>query len=134
LVEKDAKLADQVLFWLGKAQAGTAPEPTVNQQQDSQVIAAAINTLRNAATRAQQLENQDPDAKVRRGEILLEMADQMQRIFQNKESAVVYNQLLNDKLMTEREEEITQRLTNALHLAGDYNESDKACVKFQERF
>ena len=62
----------------------TAPEPTVNQQQYSQVIAAAINTLRNAATRAQQLENQDPDAKVRRGEILLEMADQMQRIYQNK--------------------------------------------------
>src|SRR6266704_3243810 len=78
--------------------------------------------------------DQEPEAKLRRGEILLEMADQMQRLFQNKESAAIYNQLLNDKVLTERDEEIMQRLTNALHLAGDYNESDKACVKFQERF
>lgn len=134
LIDKDARLADQVLFWFGKAQAGTAPEASVNQVQHNQVISAAINTLRAAADRAQKLVDVDPDAKMRRGEILLELADQMQRIWQNKEAAAVYNQLLTEKVLAEREEEISQRLTNALHLAGDHGGSDSACVKFQERF
>jgi TolA-binding protein len=134
LAEKDARLSDQVYFWLAKAQAGSAPEPTVNQTQFNQVIAAAINTLRTAADRAQKIAAQDPEAKTRRAEIQLEMADQMQRIYQNREAANVYNQLLNEKALPDRDEEVMQRLTNALHLAGDYNESDKVCVKFLERF
>jgi TolA-binding protein len=134
LVDKEARLSDQVLLWIGKAQAGTAPELSVNPQAHQQTITASINTFRAAAERAQRLGDQDPEAKLRRGDILLEMADQMQRIGQNKESVAIYNQLLNDKTVPEREEEIMQRWTNALHLSGDYNESDKACVKFQERF
>ncbi len=134
LVDRDAKLSDQVLFWLGKAQAGMAPEAAANQQARQQAITAAINTLRQAAERAQKYSDQDPDAKIRRGEVLMEMADQMQRIWQNKEAAAIYNQLLNDKTLADREEEIMQRWTSALHLSGDYNESDKACLKFQERF
>ncbi len=134
LVDKDARLSDQVLFWLGKAKAGAAPEASVNQTAHNRAIADAINTFRAAADRAQKIGDQDPDAKARRGEIMLEMADQMQRIWQNKEAANVYNQLLSDKVLPEREEEIMQRWTNALHLAGDYVEADKACLKFQERF
>lgn len=134
LVDKEARLSDQVLFWIGKAQAGSAPEASVNPQAHQQIIAASINTFRAAAERAQKIVEQDPEAKLRRGEILLEMADQMQRIWQNKEAAAVYNQLLNDKVVPEREEEIMQRWTNALHLAGDYNASDKACLSFVERF
>lgn len=134
LVDRESRLSDQVLFWLGKAQAGTAPEASVNQTAHQQTIAAALNTFRQAAERAQKINDQDPEAKTRRGEILLEMADQMQRIWQNKEAAGVYNQLLSEKILAEREEEIMQRWTTALHLSGDYNESDKACVKFQERF
>jgi TolA-binding protein len=134
LVDKEARLSDQVLFWLAKAQAGTAPEASVNPQAHNQIIAASINTFRAAAERAQKLIGQDSDAKVRRGEILLEMADQMQRIWQNKEAASIYNQLLNDKVLAERDEEIMQRWTNALHLAGAYDDSDKACAKFEERF
>jgi len=134
LVDKDAKLSDQVLFWLGKAQAGAAPDAAANQPAHNQAIAAALNTLRAAVDRAQKLGEQDPDAKVRRGEILLEMADQMQRIWQNKEAAVVYQQLLNEKALSERDEEIAQRLSNALHLAGAYDDSDKACAAFQQRF
>ncbi len=134
LVDKEARLADQVLFWLAKAQVGTAPEAAVNPQGHQQAVVAAINTFRAAAERAQKLGDQDTEAKTRRGEILLEMADQMQRIWQNKEAAVVYNQLLSDKILTERDEEIMQRWTNALHLSGAYDESDKACLAFQQRF
>src|SRR5207253_1633011 len=124
----EPQLSDQVLFWLGKAQVGTAPDASVNLQAHHQTIAAALNTFRQAAERAQKQIAQDPDAKVRRGEILLEMADQMQRIWQNKEAAGVYNQLLNEKLLTERDEEILQRWTSALHLSGAYDDSDKACL------
>ncbi|HZZ81295.1 MAG TPA: tetratricopeptide repeat protein [Gemmataceae bacterium] len=134
LVEKEARLSDQVLFWLGKAQVGLAPDATANLQAHNQAIVNAINTFRSAADRAQRIVAQDPEAKARRGEIQLEMADQMQHIWQNKEAANIYSQLLNEKVLPERDEEIMQRWTNALNLAGDYTESDKACVKFQERF
>jgi cellulose synthase operon protein C len=134
LVEKEARLSDQVLFWLAKAQAGAAPEASVNQTAHNQVIAAALNTFRQAAERAQRISDQDPDAKARRGEILLEMADQMQRIWQNKEAATVYGQLLNEKTLPERDEEIMQRWSSALHLAGAYDDSDKACLAFMQRF
>ncbi|MBI2808985.1 MAG: tetratricopeptide repeat protein [Planctomycetes bacterium] len=134
LVDRDPRLSDQVLFWLGKAQAGAAPDEKTNKQAHDQAINTALNTLRSASDRAKNLGDKDPDAKTRRGEIQLEIADQMQRIRQNKEAAAVYNQLLNDKILIDREEEIMQRWTSALHLAGDYNGSDAACVKFQERF
>jgi TolA-binding protein len=134
LVEKEARLSDQVLFWIGKAQVGLAPDATANLQAHNQAISTAINTFRSAAERAQRVLDKDPDAKSRRGEALLEMADQMQHIWQNKEAAATYSQILNDKILPERDEEVMQRYTNALNLAGDYNESDKACAKFQERF
>ena len=135
LIDKEARLSDQVLLWLGKAQVGLAPDPSVNPQAHQQAIAASLKTFRMAAERAQKISDQDPEAKVRRAEIQLELADQMQRIWQNKEAAAIYNQLLNEKLLPEREEEIMQRWTSALHLAGgDYMEADRACLKFQERF
>jgi TolA-binding protein len=134
LIDKEARLADQVLFWLAKAQAGSAPESSVNQQVHQQTILNALNTFRQAADRAQKMSEKDADARTRRGEILLEMADQMQRIWQNKEAAGVYSQLLNEKILSDRDEEIMQRWTNALHLAGAYDDSDKACLAFQARF
>ena len=134
LVDREARLSDQVLFWLGKAQVGTAPDASVNLQAHQQVVAAALNTFKTAADWAGKLGEQDAEAKARRGEILLEMADQMQRIWQNKEAAAVYNLLLNEKLLSDREEEVMQRWCDALHLAGAYDDSDKVCVAFQQRF
>jgi cellulose synthase operon protein C len=134
LVDKEARLADQVLFWIAKAQAGAADMPNTNLQSQQQLINAAINTLRQAAQRAQNISNQDPDAKTRRGEILLETADQLQRAAQSKEAAAICSQLLTEKMLPDRDEEIMQRWTNALHLAGAYDDSDKACLAFQQRF
>ena len=134
LVDKDAKLSDQVLFWLAKAQVGAAPDGAANPQGHQQAIAASLNTFRQAAERAQKIGSQDAEAKLRRGEILLELADQMQHIRQHKEAAATYQQLLNDKMHPERDEEVMQRLASALHLAGDFAESDKVCALFQQRF
>ncbi len=132
LAEKEPKLADQALLWIGKAQVGAA-DPAKPQEHDN-ALKAAIETFRRAAEKAQGLTNSDPEAKGRRAEMLLEMADTQQLARQFREAANTYNQLLNDKALPDREEEIAQRQAVALHLAGDYVESDKICVAFQQKY
>jgi cellulose synthase operon protein C len=134
LVERDPRLSDQVLFWLGKAQAGLAPAASANLKGHETAIQAAINTLRQAADRAQRIQDQDPEARSRRAEIMLEIADQLQHIRQHRESANLYNQILNEKLLSGRAEETMQRYAVALHLAGDYTESDKVCARFRTTY
>lgn len=134
LVDKDPRLADQVRFWLGKAQAGLAADLKGNPAAHQQALNNALNTLRQAADRAQQLAATDPDARERRGEILLEVADTQQHLKQAREAANLYQQILNEKLLPQREEEVQQRLIGALHLAGDFAESDKAVARFLEKY
>jgi TolA-binding protein len=133
LVDLDRRLSDQVLLWIAKARAGAAPDPG-NAAGREQALRVALETFRQAAERAQQQANQDPEARTRRAEILLEAADTMQVAKQFKEAAGVYNQLLGEKSLPRREEEIQQRLIAALHLAGDYNESDRAVARFLEKY
>jgi TolA-binding protein len=130
LVDKEPRLADQALLWLAKAQIGAA-DPKNTQAYD-QEIKTALDTLRRAAERAQQLANADADAKMRRGEILLELGDAQQLIHQHREAANTYSQVLNEKILPRRDEEILLRLATALHLAGDYGESDKVCARFAQ--
>ncbi len=133
LVDRDKQLSDQVLFWLAKAQAGLAPDRQTNLAGYQKEMNTSLNTLRQAADRAQQA-GMDAEARERRGEILFEIADTQQQLNQFKEAAGTYNQVLNDKVLPRRDEEIMQRLITALHLAGDYNESDKACARFVEKY
>jgi len=133
LADKEPKLADQALLWLAKAQVGAA-DPAKPPQEYENALKAAIETFRRAAEKAQGLTNTDPEAKGRRTEMLLEMADTQQLARQFREAANTYNQLLNDKALPDRDEEIAQRQAVALHLAGDYVESDKVCVAFQQKY
>jgi tetratricopeptide (TPR) repeat protein len=130
LADKEARLADQCLFWIAKAQAGAA-DPA-NATAHEQALKTAINTFRTAADRAGQLANQDQLAKKRRAEILLEMADTQQTAKLYRDAASGYQQLLNDKALPERIEELQQRLATALHLAGDYAASDQVCIAFRK--
>jgi cellulose synthase operon protein C len=134
LIDRDKALSDQVLLWLAKAQAGAAPDQTMNAAGYQQALSTAVGTLRQAHERAQRLGDQDPGNRARRGEILLEIADLQQHLKQHREAANVCNQIINEKLLPEREEEVSLRLAQALHLAGDHNESDKACQRFLEKF
>jgi TolA-binding protein len=135
LAEKNPRLADQVLFWLGKAQAGAAlAADPMNPQARENGLKTAVATLRGAADKAGQMAANDPEAKTRRAEILLELADTMQLANQTKEAAALYDQLFNEKALPARVEEITQRLITALHLAGDYGRSDQLCASFQKDY
>lgn len=99
-----------------------------------QALKTAQNTFRTAADRANQLAAGDPDAKTRRGEILLELADAQQLGKQFGDSVNTYNQILNEKLLPPREEEVVQDLAAAFHLAGNYAESDKICERFRTSY
>src|SRR5205807_1549189 len=78
--------------------------------------------------------NTDPEAKVRRAEILLELADTQQLAKQHGEAATIYAQLVHDKLLPQRAEELLQRQAAALHLAGDYQGSDQVCARFRQLY
>jgi TolA-binding protein len=132
LVDKEPRLADQAIFWIGKAQAGAA-DPA-NAPAYAQALKTALDTFRRAADKAQQQSASDPEAKTRRGEILLELADTQQLAKQFKEAAATYAQILGEKTLPQREEEVLQRQATALHLAGDYAASDQVCLQFQKTY
>jgi TolA-binding protein len=132
VAQKYPQLADQALLWLGKSQAANF-DPN-NPQSKKNALTAGIKTLRQAAEKAQQLANNDATARQRRAEILLELADTQQLAGQSREAAGVYEQLLNEKVLTHRAEELTQRLADAWHLAGDYQRSDQICDQFLKTF
>ena len=132
LVDKEPRLADQALLWIAKAQIGAA-NPN-NRGQYDQALKVGLETLRKAADRAAQLAANDPEAKARRGEILAETGDALQLLGQYKEAAATYNAVIGDKILPAREEELTLSMAIALHLAGDYDGSDKACARFRESY
>src|SRR5262249_9179712 len=113
-------LAAQARLWAGKAQAGAAAPGTPAAWLQAQKTAA--DTLRRAADLARA---NDPGVRARRGLILIEMADVQQAAKLHKEAAATCAQLLGEKLLPDREEEVMQRQATALHLAGDYADPDK---------
>jgi TolA-binding protein len=127
LADKNALLADQAFLWIGKAQVGLADPKKADSYK------SAIDSFRKSAEKAQQrAANNPPDlgAKRRKGEALIELAEAQQFARQFRDAAGTYNQILNEKLLPRRDEEVLQQLAAAWQLAGDYNESDKACLKF----
>jgi TolA-binding protein len=125
LAEKQPRLADQALLWTAKAQAAAA-----DPAKPTPALTAAAATLRQAADKAQQQSAADPEAKQRRAEILVELADVQSSAKQAKEAAGLYEQLLSERALPQRSEELTQRLADALHLAGDFARSDQVCERF----
>jgi TolA-binding protein len=132
LADKEPRLADQALFWIAKAQVGAA-DPA-NAPAYAQALKTASDTFRRAADKSQSLIATDPEARSRKGEILLDLADTLQSARQANDAAAIYKQILAEKLLPSRDEEITQRLATALHLAGDYAGSDQVCLQFQKAY
>jgi TolA-binding protein len=128
LADKDPLLADQAMFWIARAQAGKADPAKPDTYRP------AIDTFRKAADKANARAGADPRARVRRGEILADMAEAQQHARLFKDAAATYNTVLNEKLLPARDDEMLLNLATAQQLAGDYVESDKVCARFRERF
>ena len=129
------RLADQAFYWLGKAQLSQAllTDPA-NAPARAQAFTAAINSLRAAADRANQLAATDPDAKTRRAEIMLELADALLTAKQPADAATTYEQIFTGNLLPSRNEELLQRLIAALHLAGNLQASDARIAEFKQKY
>jgi tetratricopeptide (TPR) repeat protein len=129
------RLADQAFYWLGKAQLGQAQSIDPNNANGrNQAFANAINSLREGANRAGQRASQDADAKARRPQILLELADAQLTAKQAQQAAQLYDQIANEKLLPGKDEEVLQRAIAAHHLAGDLNASEARVAKFKQQY
>jgi TolA-binding protein len=129
------RLADQAFYWLGKAQVGLAlaADPN-NANARTQAFNAAIQSFRTAADRANQLAGSDPEAKGRRAETLLELADALLANKQARDAVSAYETVWNEKLLPARQEETLQRIVAAYHLAGDFQSSDNRIGEFKQKF
>ena len=126
------RLADQALFWLGKAQAGQAVAvEATNPNLKTQTFNNAINTLRTAADKAK---NGDAAAKARRADMLLELADVQLLANHAKDAANTYETIWNEKLLPTKAEEVLQRLVTAYQLAGDVQKSEERIAAFVKQF
>src|SRR5665213_807013 len=120
----DKEFGDRALWWTARAKiAGADP---ANADAVKQATIAAVDTLRRAAELARTRGATDPEAKVRRVDITIEMADTQQLAKQYKEAAATYQQILTEEPKSDRTEEVMQRRVTALHLAGQFPESDAA--------
>lgn len=124
LLQSHPRLADQALWWTARAQAATA------DPKDPAAFRPALDSFRRAADTAAQRAPHDPDAKARRCDILLELADSQQLAKDPRAAAVTYQQILAETPPADRAEQALQRLVTAQHLAGQYQESDAACQRF----
>lgn len=123
------EFGDQALWWLGRSQVGMA-DPQ-NPQAYDQVLRTALDTLRRAVDRAGQMAGNDPEARLRRADIMMELADTQQLARMYREAAQTYQQVLAENANPDRAEEALQRQITSLHLAGAYRESDDACQRFE---
>ena len=137
LVDKFPKLADQSMYWLAKSQVGIANAADPNNPADRETkLKIAQDTFRKAADKANQLAQQgDPDARTRRGEMLLELGDTLQLSKQFAPAVQVFEQVWNEQLLPERRrEEALQRLACGFGLANNLDRSDQLCNEFKVKY
>ncbi len=131
-LRENPQFSDQALWWIARAQIGTA-DPA-NPPGYAQALNSAIETLRRASAKAAELARSDPDAGIRRGDIMMDLADAQQLVKQFREAAATYQQIIAEKSNPLRNEEAMQRQVAALHLAAQYRESDDLAAKFQDTY
>ncbi len=119
-------LGEGAMWWLGKAHAGMA------DAGNPKSFEPAIATLQKAAEKARA--GKEPEAKIRRGQILMDVGDTQQLAKQFKEAAATYQTLLLEKPSEELNEAALQKLSMALGMAGMYAESDKICSEFGQKY
>ena len=126
------QLGDQALLWIAKGQLASG-DPA-NPQTIVQAAAASVGTFRRALERNQQMANNDPEAKLRRPEILLQMGDAQMTANQYKDAAASYQRIAQEGAAGELGEAAGEKLVVALQLTGQYNESDQACQQFIQKY
>ncbi len=131
-LQTHAQLGDRALWWSARAMAeGVDP---LKPETAPAALKGAIELLGKAAEKAGALGQSDPDAKERRGDILLELGDTQQTSKLYKEALATYEKVGAEFGASDRAEVALQRQATALHLAGQYKESDELCQKFERTY
>lgn len=123
-------LSDQALRQLAKAQLGAAGP--LQGPAYAQGLANAIQSLKKASDRLQGLLGSDPEAKLRRPVLLVDLGDMLQRGGQYAEAAAVYAQAVKAAGNLPLAEQALSRQIIALQLAGQYAASDQYATRFQQ--
>ena len=131
-LQTHAALGDRAMWWLARAQASAA-DPA-KPPEFVQAVKGAVDLLGKAAEKAAVLGQSDPEAKSRRGDILLEQGDTQQLGGLYKEAAATYEKVCSEYGTTERAEQAMERQVTALHLGGMYKESEELCQKFEKTY
>jgi len=126
------ELGDQATWWLARAEVGRA-DPN-DPQAYAQALGAAAGMFRQAAERASRIAQTDPSAKLRRADILLEQGDTMMRAGQHREAVRAFQTVASEKASPESVEEALARQVAAYTLAGQLQESDALCKKFEAAY
>lgn len=124
--------ADRALWWLARCQIKLADPKSPAAYGPA--MQSATDNLRRAADLAGPLAQTDPDAKVRRGEILMDLANTQVTLQQYKDAADTYQRVLQENAAPTRSEEAMQRRVTALHLGGFYRESDELGARFEQTY
>ena len=127
-----ATLASRAIAWQARARVAGADKD--DAETYAEVLTAAIAELNKAAQIAHTRSQRDPAARVRRGEIMIELADTQQIAGQYKEATSTYQRVLSEGANPDRAEEVTQRLAAAYHLSGSYAQSDQVCDSFAKAY
>lgn len=120
LADKVPPLADQAMFWIGKAQAGKV-DPAKGEKYD-----VAIDTIGRAADRA------GDGNKGRRGEMMVERARLMNLAGRYREASDTYQAVLSNNYLPPRAPELLLERAASQQLAGEYSESEKTLTMFLE--
>ncbi|MFM7843425.1 MAG: tetratricopeptide repeat protein, partial [Planctomycetota bacterium] len=125
-------LADRALLWLGRATLNGADPAQAPAY--AQALTTTITQLTQAAEKANQRVAQEPEAKQRRGEILLELGDLQVQARQFAPAAATFETGAKENISPLRNEEFLQRRATALHMAGQFDTSDQVCTQFAQSF
>lgn len=123
-------LGDQALRWSARAQIAAA-DPA-NPAAFDQAVKGGIEKLNRSVEKLRAMN--DPNARIRRGDVTLELADAQEKARQYAEAAATYQKVASGNYGPEATEEAMQGLATALQLAGKYAESDQACQQFQQTY
>ena len=129
-LKEHPQLGDQALLWMARAKVAPA-DPTKPAEYDP-ALAAAMDMLRRSSQKVQALAATDADAKARRQDILMELADTAALAKLYPEAITNYEIIINEKLG--RDEEAMQREVTAKHLATQYPEAEALATKFETTY
>ena len=125
------RLADQALYWVGRARHGRALATKAGTPEDrTKKFTEAAETFRQAAERAGQLVSKDPPARDRQKEYEFAHADALQAAGRAKDAAVVFERLWHEQALKNRRDELLARVSLAFGAAADRNRSDQRADEF----